>query len=175
MARDRWQRVEELFCGALEMPGEARTAFLIQACGDDRELLLEVRELLSAHDAAEGEETEDFLEAAVDGEVDRLVAGRDRQPEGRRIGAYRILRTLGEGGMSTVYLATRADREFRQWVAVKVIKRGLDSDEIQHRFQRERQILASSSHPNIARLLDGGTTEDGRPYFVLEFIDGQPI
>jgi serine/threonine protein kinase/tetratricopeptide (TPR) repeat protein len=95
------------------------------------------------------------------------------QPE-RRIGAYRILRELGHGGMGTVYLAARADDQYQKRVAIKTI-RGLDSEEVLRHFRRERQILAALDHPNIARLFDGGSTDDGLPYFVMEFVEGQPI
>ena len=97
----------------------------------------------------------------------------EAEPE-RRIGAYRLLRKLGHGGMGTVYLAARADDQYQKRVAIKVI-RGLDSAEIVRHFRRERQILAGLEHPHIARLLDGGTTDDGLPYFAMEHIDGQPI
>jgi serine/threonine-protein kinase len=99
----------------------------------------------------------------------------DTQFIGKRVGPYRLIRELGRGGMGVVYLAERADEEFKKRVAVKIIKRGMDTEEIVARFRHERQILASLDHPNIARLLDGGTTADGLPYFVMEHIEGQPI
>jgi tetratricopeptide (TPR) repeat protein len=99
---------------------------------------------------------------------------RSESPAERRIGAYRILRELGHGGMGTVYLAARADDQYQKRVAIKTI-RGLDSEEILKHFRRERQILAALDHPNIARLFDGGSTEDGLPYFVMEYIEGEPI
>ncbi len=94
---------------------------------------------------------------------------------GMRLGPYRVLKELGRGGMGTVYLAVRDEPRFTQRVALKVVKRGMDTDEIVRRFVAERQILASLAHPNIARLLDGGSTPDGRPYFVMEYVEGQPI
>jgi len=94
---------------------------------------------------------------------------------GEKIGPYRIKRLIGQGGMSTVYLATRADDEFQKRVALKLVKRGMDTDDILRRFRNERQILASLDHPNIARLMDGGTTPDGLPYFAMEYIEGTPI
>ena len=97
-----------------------------------------------------------------------------RAPE-RRIGPYRILRELGHGGMGTVYLAARADEQFHKRVALKIIRAGADSAEVVRHFKRERQILASLDHPNIAKLLDGGTTDDGLPYFVMEYIEGEPV
>src|SRR5262249_49939343 len=99
--------------------------------------------------------------------------GRDRI--GERIGAYAIVKELGRGGMGAVYLAERADGQFEKYVAIKVLKRGTDTDEVLARFRDERQILANLEHPNITRLLDAGTTPDGLPYFVMEFIEGTPI
>ncbi|NOT61686.1 MAG: protein kinase [Acidobacteria bacterium] len=94
---------------------------------------------------------------------------------GQPLGVYRLVRELGRGGMGAVYLAERADDEFEQRVAIKLIKRGMDSDEIVRRFRQERQILAQLSHPHIARLLDGGTTPDGRPYFVMDYVEGESL
>ena len=91
------------------------------------------------------------------------------------IGAYRIIRELGQGGMGAVYLAERSDDEFRKQVAIKLIKPGMDTQFVLRRFLNERQILASLDHPNIARLLDGGTTREGRPYLVMEYIEGRAI
>ncbi len=94
---------------------------------------------------------------------------------GRRLGAYRIEREIGRGGMGAVYEAVRVDKEFNKRVAIKLVKRGMDTDFILRRFRKERQILAALDHPHIARLLDGGTTDDGLPYFVMEYIEGQPL
>ena len=94
---------------------------------------------------------------------------------GRSVGPFEIRRELGRGGMAVVYLASRADREFEHQAALKIIKRGMDTDAIVRRFRTERQILAALSHPHIARLLDGGTTADGVPYLVMEYVEGQPI
>src|SRR5687767_9684553 len=110
------------------------------------------------------------------GDKTRTVNADDRPAAAeRRIGPYRILRELGHGGMGTVYLAARADEQFHKRVALKVIRSGADSAEVVRHFKRERQILASLDHPNIAHLLDGGTTDDGLPYFVMEYIQGQPV
>jgi eukaryotic-like serine/threonine-protein kinase len=94
---------------------------------------------------------------------------------GRRIGPYRVLREIGRGGMGSVYLAARADDAFQKLVAIKIIRRGLDTDDVLRRFRSERQILATLDDPNITRLLDGGTTDDGLPYFVMEYVEGEPI
>ena len=94
---------------------------------------------------------------------------------GRRIGPYSIVRELGRGGMGAVYLAERADGQYQHRVALKLIKRGMDTEQVLTRFRSERQILASLDHPNIARLLDGGSTDQGLPFFAMEYIDGEPI
>ena len=167
MNPERWQRLEELFHRVLELPPEARAARLAEACGDDLDLRAEVNRLLHSH-----AEATSFVRDAAAG-VEHVAA--TIMPEAAHIGAYRIVRELGRGGMGTVYLGERADAQFEMRVAVKLIKRGMDTDAVLQRFRHERQILAGLEHPNIARLLDGGTTEDGLPYFVMEYVDGQPI
>lgn len=167
MMPERWQRLEDLFHAMLQLPAESRAGALAAACGDDVELLAEVQRLLQA-------------EAHASAFVDGAAAGLQRVaatvvPEGAHIGAYRIVRELGRGGMGTVYLGERSDAQFEMHVAIKVIKRGMDTDAVLQRFHHEQQILAGLEHPNIARLLDGGTTGEGLPYFVMEYVDGQPI
>ncbi|HKU61065.1 MAG TPA: protein kinase [Gemmatimonadales bacterium] len=162
----RFERLEALFHQALPLDPAARSALLDQACQDDPALRSEVERLLAAHDRAGG-----FIQvpaATLGGAVAEPVAGR-------RIGSYRVVRELGRGGMGAVYLAERADGGFAQTVAIKLIKRGMDTDHVLARFRAERQILASLDHPNIARLVDGGSTDEGLPYLVMEYIDGQPI
>jgi serine/threonine-protein kinase len=149
--------VERLFNAALELQPDARGPFLDDACSDAL-LRREVESLLAADAAA----ANGFLE------VPAFVV----PPQ--RIGPYRLLRVIGEGGTSTVHLAVRED-QYRQRVAIKLIKPGMDSRQILARFHQERQILASLSHPNIARLLDGGTTAAGHPYFVMEYVEGSPL
>jgi serine/threonine protein kinase len=175
---DRWQQIDRLFAEALERPGAERAAFLTQACGDDTELRREVEALLASSAEAEsvlGESATCFaapLLAALHGEWDdeeRIRAA------GQRLGPYRILEEVGRGGMGAVYLAERADDEFRQRVAIKLVKRGMDTDDVLRRFRAERQILAFLEHPHIARLYDGGASDDGRPYLVMEYIEGQPL
>jgi len=118
----------------------------------------------------------DFLERPA---IEAITSPATESPSdslvGRRIGAYRILRQLGRGGMGAVYLAERADEQFRKQVAIKLVKHGMDSDAILHRFRSERQILASLDHPHIATLLDAGTTDDGLSFFIMEYVEGQPI
>ncbi len=172
MDPERWARIEALFEGALQRQGEDRTTFLQQTCGGDKNLLAEVEALLAADVFADR-----FIEDAVsDGAriFERYETSNSGQ-SGRSIGSYRIVREIGRGGMSLVYLADRADDSFDKEVAIKLIRRGMDSRELRRRFRIERQILASLEHPNIARLYDGGTTEDGLPFFVMEYIRGAPI
>src|ERR1700687_3552601 len=162
--------LKELFHTAVELAPHDREAFLKAKCVHNDELHCEVSALLAAHESAG-----DFIQQpalvdvglVADDEIDRSAAVTDQQ-----IGSYRIIRELGRGGMGAVYLAARADESFDKQVALKLIKRGMDSDAIIKRFVMERQILANLDHANIARLIDGGTTEDGLPYFVLEYIDG---
>ena len=117
-----------------------------------------------------------FLQDAAFDEITKLFKDEDNQLlEGQVIGPYKLIRKIGQGGMGAVYLASRDDDEYKKRVAIKLVKRGMDSEEVLNRFRHERQILASLDHPNIARLLDGGTTEDGLPYFVMEYIEGTPV
>ncbi|MEK6289610.1 MAG: serine/threonine-protein kinase [Acidobacteriota bacterium] len=170
MTPDKWKQVLELFEAALELaPGE-RAAFLGEACRGDSSLRGEVEALLSADNKAEG-----FLDGRLEAATALFGDGEAPLVEGAMIGAYRIVRELGRGGMGTVYLAGRADDTYKKRVAIKLIKRGMDTEEVLSRFRNERQILASLDHPNIARLFDGGTTDQGLPYFVMEYIEGQPI
>ena len=173
MSFDR-RRIEALFDEALDLPASERDPWLVDACAADAALLATLRELLAAHDRTEG-----LFERAADARA--LLPpepGRDEAPGGPetdRIGPYRLIRELGRGGMGVVYLAERADGQFWQRVAVKLVQRGLHGPELRGRFEAERQILAALDHPNIARLLDGGITPDGRPYLVMECVDGLPI
>ena len=169
ISAERWSRVKELFEAALERDPAERPGFLAAACAGDDELRREVEALLAAD-----RETDSFLEEPAPA-LFGLVVGDTDPALGHRIGPYRILREIGRGGMGVVYEAERADLQFRKRVAIKLIRRGMDSELIQRRFRQERQILAGLSHPNIAGLLDGGITEDGRPYLVMEFVQGLPI
>jgi non-specific serine/threonine protein kinase/serine/threonine-protein kinase len=168
MAASRRERVDELLRSTLQLPASERESFLAESCGEDLMLKSEVESLIRQRSAGVASTVMvDASEHAPTDDSESLV--------GQRIGAHRIVRELGRGGMGTVYLAVRDDDEFQRRVAIKVIKLGLDSDEIRRRFRTERQILASLDHPNIARLLDGGTTDDGVSYFVMEYVDGTPI
>lgn len=181
MNRDagRWQRADELLDRALDLPEAERRGFLAEACGQDSDLLERVARLL-AH-AERGDEWLSPGGALEDGLAGGLLDTVESPPEpqsdltGATVGRYRLVREIGRGGMAVVYLAERADGAFEQQVALKLIRRGIDTDDVVQRFQRERQILARIHHPNIGRLLDGGSTDDGRPYLVMELIDGEPI
>jgi serine/threonine-protein kinase len=166
-----WTEVRRLFAEAIELPPARRDELLGRACGADGALRAEVRALLDAHDALTTEDggEREFL-APLD--AARAVTLLDA---GRAVGPYRVVRELGRGGMGVVYLAERADGEPGGRVALKLVKRGMDSDEIHRRFLAERRILARLGHPHIARLLDGGVTEEGQPWFALEYVDGVPI
>jgi serine/threonine-protein kinase len=169
----RWRAVERVLDVALESdPGEW-PAILDQHCADDAALRKEVEGLLARYDGARR-----FLESPPAAAAAALVAEAQSVPAGapgRRIGAYRLERQIGQGGTARVFLAERADGQFAQQVALKLLRPEHDSEIDQGRFRAERQILASLNHPNIARLLDGGVTEDGLPYLVMELIEGQPI
>ncbi|HVS20365.1 MAG TPA: protein kinase [Pyrinomonadaceae bacterium] len=168
------QQFKELFHAAVELTPHDREAFLIANCASDDELRREVSALLTAHESAG-----DFIQQPALVDVGLVAndgqANSNAAVSGQQIGSYQILRELGRGGMGAVYLAARVDHSFDKQVALKLIKRGMDSDAIIKRFVMERQILANLDHPNIARLIDGGTTEDGLPYFVLEYIGGTTI
>lgn len=166
----RWRITEELFCRALDRSPADRDGFVAEASGGDCVLADEVRRLLDDLD-----ESGDFLESSALARYPYLDTPPDPDVRGKRIGSYEILHPIGYGGMGAVYLASRADAAYRQQVAIKLIQPGLDFKSVIHRFRNERQILADLHHPNIARLLDGGTTEDGLPYLVMEYIEGRTI
>ena len=178
MVNERWHKIEEIFEKAVELPAAEREQYLKSVCNGDDDIRREVEMLIAADS-----EAEEFIEEPLLGShtLSNFLSESnidDSVPPhfiGRRIGAYRLIRELGRGGMGAVFLAQRADDEFRKSVAIKLIKRGMDTDFILKRFRNERQILATLDHPNIARLLDGGTTDDNLPYFVMEYIEGEPI
>jgi serine/threonine-protein kinase len=167
---DRWQRIEEIFHHAAALADGERTAFLDAASYDDPELRSEVERLL-----ASGNSVGDRFERLIGRAAAALVPNGEEHSTAVEVGRFQIDSVLGEGGMGTVYLGHRADGEFRQQVAIKLVRSGLHSPEAYRRFRRERQVLADLEHPNVARLLDGGTTPDGRPYLVMEHVAGEPI
>jgi eukaryotic-like serine/threonine-protein kinase len=155
--------LEQIAHEALSLPPPERPQFVRDACGDDETKYRTVVGMLSRQHWSDPDLDEE------------LAAEEFLDPAGTLIGAYRIVRSLGRGGMGEVFLAERADDQFRQQVAIKVVRRGLLTRHIESRLRQERQILATLEHPNIARLYDGGTTSDGIPYIVMEYIDGHPI
>ncbi|MBX7170351.1 MAG: protein kinase [Pyrinomonadaceae bacterium] len=164
-----WEKVEEIFEKAVEMPPTERDAYLAEVCNNDEDLRRQIEKLILADEKAEN-----FIDSPVF--ADENI--EDSVPPsflGKKVGQYRLIKELGRGGMGAVFLAERNDNEFKKRVAIKLIKRGMDTDFILKRFRNERQILARLEHPNIARLLDGGTTDDGLPFFVMENVEGQSI
>jgi serine/threonine protein kinase/tetratricopeptide (TPR) repeat protein len=163
----RWRQIDALLADALEKSGSDRDAFLDEACGDDQQLRRAVDRLLALEDEARS-----FLE-----HPDHLAAAgsaSDAPLVGERIGPYRLVRLLGDGGMGSVYLGRR-EHDYEQEVAIKLVRQGLLGREVDQRFRTERQALAQLEHPNVARLYDGGTTAAGLPYLVMERIDGLAI
>src|SRR5215510_8158795 len=183
MNADRWRRIEELFDKALDCPPTDRTAFLDRACADDPTLKTEVTRLLALHEKA----PDSFLNTPVLQMAEgitvsdagaRTLESNERNPDWEpqsHIGSYELIREIGRGGMGVVYLARRADDQYQKQVAIKLLRGGLENDDIIRRFRNERQILAGLDHPNIAHFLEGGATSDGKPYYVMENITGQRI
>jgi eukaryotic-like serine/threonine-protein kinase len=171
MTPERWKKVEKVFQAALKQAPEEQSAYLERACEGDESLRHQVETLIASYKKAG-----DFIDQNQGTEETRLRGEETGSAFiGRRIGSYKIVRQIGRGGMGSVFLAVRADDEYQMRVAIKLIKRGMDSDFIVRRFRNERQILASLDHPYIGRLLDGGTTNDGLPYFVMEYVEGQAL
>ena len=169
-----WDGVDDLVEQALQLPAPARDALLREACGSDPDRLTRARLILAAATRAEGFLEQSALEVAPDLLIDATSGTVERDPDPVAIGAYRIKQPIGRGGMGEVYLAERDDDEFRRQVAVKVVRAGLGVDMVA-RFRRERQLLASLEHPHIAQLYDGGVSDDGRPYLVMEYVSGRAI
>jgi len=177
----RWQRVDKLFAAALDLDVPSRAAFIAEQCAGDEFLAKAVEELIQSADEAEalfegsaGKARASILTdafAALDDDIERAESSR----LGTRLGAFELIRLIGRGGSASVYLGERIDAQYRQQVAIKVSRQGLVDRDAERRFLAERQILANLDHPNIARLLDGGATDAGQPYLVMEYIDGEPI
>ncbi len=168
MTNEQWQQVKDIFSVAVEVAADERDSFIEQESGGDDFIIREVRALLASDEDAVG-----FIENPAVA-VSQLI--RDETAlAGKKIGSYLIEREIGRGGMGAVYLAERADEHFEKRVAIKLIKRGFDTDDIIRRFRHERQILAALDHPNITRLLDGGATDDGLPYLVMDYVKGLPL
>lgn len=171
MNPERWQAVGELFENALALPPGERTACVERASNGDDELQREVLSLLASHKAAPG----GFVQEKIKHAVVSFHETKLKADQPARVGPYRLIRELGRGGMGTVFLAERDDGHYKAEVAIKLVRPGMDTEFVLARFRRERQTLARLQHPNIAHLLDGGTTESGLPYIVMEYIDGPRI
>jgi eukaryotic-like serine/threonine-protein kinase len=171
-----WSRLEALLDQALELPIDRRSTLLDRVGHDEAALRERVEQLLAA-DAAAGDFLNDGAGAWLRSGPMLPARGTDEGAldVGARVGPYRVTQELGRGGMGIVYRAERADGEFVQVVAIKLVQRGPHGDDTTLRFRRERQILARLDHPSIAHLLDGGLHTDGRPYFAMELVEGEPI
>ena len=170
MDTERWKQLEALFIAALEKDEASRPAFLDEACGTDQALRAELESMLSANDQSMALALEDRLLAESAGALDNPanLIGKD-------VGPYRLEALIGAGGMGEVYLAQRNDQQYEQKVALKLVRAGYRNSQIMTRFRMERQVLARLSHPNITQLLDGGIDDAGRPYLVMQYVEGLPI
>lgn len=170
MEAERWRQIEDLFNRAVDLPAPERAALLEAERGSGPELVREVESLLKAE-----EQTVPLFENSIQQAAREVIEARPPLAEGDRVGAYRVVKKLGEGGMGMVFLAERADSEYQARVAIKVLRSGAADPRLLERFLAERQILASLEHPSVARLLDGGATPRGYPYVVMEYVDGEPL
>ncbi len=166
---ERWHQIKGVLSVALEADPAERSSYLDRVCATDPFLRLEIENLL----ALEGQALTALLHPIATEFSDTNDSGNARI--GRRIGPYQLVEEIAAGGMGEVYRAFRADDQYKKEVAIKLVRAGLDSSFVVARFRDERQVLASLEHPNIARLIDGGTTENGIPYFVMELIEGLPL
>src|SRR6056297_54158 len=181
---NQWKQLDTLLNRALELDRENRQKFIDEQSQINPEISTQLKQLLSIHDEAAdilGNSVTEFFSPimsathSVTNSSNRNTTGIWHLDDGSIIGSYRIKKTLGRGGMGNIYLATRTDDLHDQPVAIKVLRSGLDSEDILRRFRQERQVLASLNHPNIARLIDGGVTQSGRLWFAMEYVDGVPI
>lgn len=166
-----YQRARDIFESAIELRATEREAYLQQVCDGNDELYEIVRDLLAADEDTEHDVTAGLASGVVD-VIENLETEFDLS---QTLANYRFIEKIGQGGMGSVYKAERCDDVFHKIVAIKIMRQGFDSEDRMRRFQNERQILADLEHPQIARLLDGGTTSDGRPYVVVEYVDGKPL
>ena len=169
MQPDDWDRIQSVFLALADLPRAEQALHLDSLNANDNEFRAEIESLLAA-DRGSAEN----ISAAIAGE--RVLLGDDVcSLSGERLGAWRVVEEIGRGGMGTVYLAVRDDDQFKKHVAIKVVRHGMDTEDVLGRFRHERQILANLDHPYIARLLDGGTTPDRRPFFVMDYVEGRPL
>jgi serine/threonine protein kinase len=196
MTPNDWDRAKELFDAALYLEPSQRASFLAENCRDEslrqqvEKLLINYQEAgnflddpilnpsMAAPSTPVGNQSEEALRLrpqSGDPLATATSAEADDPMVGRQLGAYKLVRRIGQGGMAAVFLASRADDEYRKLVAVKLVKPGLDSRDLLNRFRHERQTLASLDHPNVVKLLDGGSTSDGLPFLVMDYVEGSPI
>jgi eukaryotic-like serine/threonine-protein kinase len=173
MISERWRKIEEIYNAAAELPPGDRERHLDTACDGDTSLRRELENLL-AFDEETGAGLDRELEDTIRGQAEELARDESEPVVGRRFGAYRVIGIIAHGGMGIVYRAVRDDEQFEKQVAIKILRRGMGADAVA-RFARERHILARLDHPNIARLLDGGTTGSGMQYVVMEYVEGSPV
>src|SRR3984957_16680313 len=171
MTPERWQQIKVVLATAFDMPTAERSDYLDNSCAGDESLRENVEKLL-----ANDKPTRDFLNpGSLAATAAMILPDEGNFWLGRRVGPYKIIQQIGAGGMGEVYRAVRADHQYEKEVALKLVRAGQYAGFVIDRFRNERQILATLDHENIARLLDGGTTDDGTPYFVMELIEGQPL
>ena len=166
---DRWYLIEEIFQKAVERPESERRNYVKEACGGDEGLRSEVESLLASDSGG------NTVQNLIAGDIKDLEHASSSSETGQQVGPYRLIRELDSGGMGAVFLGVRSDDQYFQIVAVKMMRKGMESPALIQRFRAERQILATLKHPNIGAILDGGETDDGRPYIVMEYVEGQPI
>ena len=164
-----WEEVREVVDAVLDLPPQERDSYL-EYCCPNSVVRRYVQSLVLSYNQAG-----DFLAQPLCPLDESATGQQDTCWRGRRIGPYEIVDEIGEGGMGAIYLARRADDHYNKQVAIKLVRRGFDSSFTVSRFKAERQILANLDHPNIARLLDGGSTDEGQPYLVMEYIEGLPL
>ena len=167
LSAEEWAQAQEVFNAAVDLPLENRSLLLDRLCSGNKKVRDEVESLLASDELARS-----FIEDPAAAIPRDFPEESEEELAGRQFGAYRIIREIGRGGLGAVYLAERADEAYEKQVALKLVRRGLDTEDILQRFRHERQILAQLEHPNIARLIDAGSTPAGLPYFVMEYVEG---
>jgi serine/threonine protein kinase/Tol biopolymer transport system component len=195
MTPERWHQVKDLLATVIRLPAEDRSKYMAEVCGSDSALRAELESLLAAHEIAENGVTGKFLEKPALGYLVKapiaeesagfhagsefLSTATSSETEdpmaGRRLGAYKLVKQIGQGGMAAVFLAVRADDEYQKEVAIKLVQPRSDSHDLLNRFRNERQTLAGLDHPNIVKLLDGGSTPEGLPFLVMDYVEGSAV